>query len=92
LVQHRPNLTSQTIAGDGRAERTPEGEPDLWGVGIHGLEAREGERTSSPPACIGAEPCKEGAISKAVNQADSRSRPLARRARKMARPARVDMR
>ncbi len=93
-AQHGPQLPAHTIANDGGSERATERERHprrrraCWRIEEVGAPQHSGP--SAPT--IGRDAREGAALSDAPDQADSRCRPLARRAFKTARPARVLMR
>jgi hypothetical protein len=90
--QNGPKATLHPIAGNGVTEGASHG---VGHMGVTGVVIDDGDTPQisngkSPP--VGPQSLELGAPCKPPDQADSRARPRARRAFKMARPARVLMR
>ncbi len=102
LGEHSPQPTANPIAHHGRPNRPGDGEghpgrhdrPSCLVLrGFHGvLEVHDGDRSGYQAPTPPLEGGEGGPIPDPVDQADSRARPRWRRARRMRRPALVDMR
>ena len=88
----RPEPAAQPVAHHRTAEPAGEGVAEARGPAGIVVEVDRGERTPTDLRARLAEGDEGAAIADRDDQADSRARPLDRRLRTMARPARVDMR
>ncbi|MEY4360728.1 MAG: hypothetical protein RL391_34 [Actinomycetota bacterium] len=85
-------LPAEPVAADSRAERTPNGEGN-GRAGEGGVKKHDAPQIPTANTCsLAAEALKLVGAVEASDQAESRWRPLRRRAFRTARPARVDMR
>ena len=76
----------------GGADRTADRIRDARGHRLRIGDHRHPERTHASTASVASEPVEDDAVPDAPDHAERRTRPLARRDFRMARPARVDMR
>lgn len=87
--QRRAQTAPETVAGGGRSDRaTDRVRHSRWrGVGVQ--QVRAPQRGGADPRSVTGEPVERRAFADPPDQADSRARPLARRALMIERPARV---
>ena len=92
LGQNRPDATTKPVAHHGTTDSASDGiaDPRLTGVGVGEVANPHGPATH--PAATPTKGAEGRLITDRPDQADSRARPLRRRALMMARPARSDMR
>ena len=90
--EHRTQLSAKAVASHGRAEGATDGKGNE-GAGKRGVKEHDAPQITTANTCsLAAEALKLVRAVEASDQAESRWRPLRRRAFRTARPARVDMR